>query len=319
MDIDLVYLWVDGNDPAWRAKKNAYLPKEKQLSTAVAGDCRYVSNDELRYSLRSVERFAPWIRRIYIVTDNQCPAWLDTSNDRVRIVDHSEIIPAQYLPTFNSSAIEMFITAIPELSEHFLFANDDTLFGAPVAPDFFFNADGRPIVRLKRQHIRGKSDPYSRMLLLSQRLTKEQCGRCTRLAPHHNIDAYRKSDCDKVLARFKEQVDLLASHRFRTEGDIHRSVIAYCAIAEGLATMRRVGRYNRAKGLAEAVGCFLKGSFLSDSRCIPINKPDLWHEMHKYNPALFTVNDDENATDADRARMRRFLEEMFPDKSAFEK
>lgn len=319
MDIDLVYLWVDGNDPAWRAKKNAYLPKEKQLSTAVAGDCRYVSNDELRYSLRSVERFAPWIRRIYIVTDNQCPAWLDTSNDRVRIIDQKEIIPAQYLPTFNSMAIELNLANIPDLAEHFLYANDDSLFGAPVTPDFFFDSKGRTIVRLKPQKVKGRTGLYPKCVYLAQQLVAERFGRKFTLAPHHNIDSYRKSDFEVALSAFGDRAASTESHRFRDETDLQRIAISYCALARGEAVLRRVGRYNRVKGLAEAVGCFLKGSFLSDSRCIPINKPDLWHEMHKYNPALFTVNDDENATADDRARMRRFLEEMFPDKSAFEK
>ena len=80
MEIDLVYLWVDGNDPVWLAKKNAYLPADRQVDPEAAGECRFVENDELRYSLRSAERYAPWIRRVYILTDDQTPAWLDTSN-----------------------------------------------------------------------------------------------------------------------------------------------------------------------------------------------------------------------------------------------
>ena len=94
MDIDLVYLWVDGNDPVWLTKKNEFLPADRQVDPQVAGECRYVENDELRYSLRSVEKFAPWIRRVYIVTDDQTPAWLDTSNPRIRVVSHREIMPA---------------------------------------------------------------------------------------------------------------------------------------------------------------------------------------------------------------------------------
>lgn len=102
MEIDLVYLWVDGNDPVWLAKKNAYLPVDRQVDPEAAGECRFVENDELRYSLRSAERYAPWIRRIYILTDDQTPAWLDTSNPRVRVVSHREIMPAEILPVFNS-------------------------------------------------------------------------------------------------------------------------------------------------------------------------------------------------------------------------
>ena len=112
MDIDLVYLWVDGNDPVWLTKKNEFLPADRQVDPQVAGECRYVENDELRYSLRSVEKYAPWIRRVYIVTDDQTPAWLDTSNPRVRVVSHREIMPAEILPVFSSTVIEWFLPYI---------------------------------------------------------------------------------------------------------------------------------------------------------------------------------------------------------------
>ena len=149
MDIDLVYLWVDGNDPVWLTKKNEFLPADRQVDPQVAGECRYVENDELRYSLRSVEKFAPWIRRVYIVTDDQTPAWLDTSNPRIRVVSHREIMPAEILPVFNSCTIELFLPRIPGLAEHFLYANDDMFFSRPVDPGFFFDAAGRPVQKFK--------------------------------------------------------------------------------------------------------------------------------------------------------------------------
>ena len=100
MDIDLVYLWVDGNDPKWQAKHDAFcgnLSRDAELN----GKNRYANNDELKYSLRSIAMYAPWVRKVFIVTDNQVPAWLDTSNPKVRIVDHAEIMPAESLPCFS--------------------------------------------------------------------------------------------------------------------------------------------------------------------------------------------------------------------------
>lgn len=319
MEIDLVYLWVDGNDPAWRKKKNACLPAGEQLSEEVAGECRFAENDELKYSLRSAERFAPWIRRIHLVTDDQCPAWLDTSNPRVRIVDHSRILPADALPLFNASAIELGIGRIPDLAEYFLCANDDTFFGMPLAPDFFFDAEGRPIARLAKQHIRGKSDTYSRLILLQQTLIEEHFGKRYALAPHHNIDAYRKSDFEAALGIFEELREQTVHHRFRTPDDLHRSICTYYALATDRATLRRVGRYNRASGWREALECLLRNRFRNDSRCIPLTAPDFARIMQKYNPALFTLNDGEGATPADRARAKAFLENLFPEKSQFEK
>ena len=81
MDIDLVYLWVDGNDPVWLTKKNEFLPADRQVDPQVAGECRYVENDELRYSLRSVEKYAPWIRRVYIVTDDHVARYVEPARE----------------------------------------------------------------------------------------------------------------------------------------------------------------------------------------------------------------------------------------------
>ncbi|MDR0763113.1 MAG: Stealth CR1 domain-containing protein, partial [Bacteroidales bacterium] len=86
--IDIVYLWVDGSDPEWQKKRSEYIPASTVSDRAVYADAfcegRYVNNDELRYSLRSVEKYANWVRKIFIVTDNQIPLWLDTSNPKIK-------------------------------------------------------------------------------------------------------------------------------------------------------------------------------------------------------------------------------------------
>ena len=130
--IDLVYMWVDGNDPKWLEKKQRFMKK------AVNTVGRYVDNQELKYSLRSVEKHLPWIRKIFILTDDQTPAFLDTSHPKIEIVHHTDVIPHEILPLFNSSLIEYFICKIPDLSEHFLFANDDMFVNADLPPSFFF-------------------------------------------------------------------------------------------------------------------------------------------------------------------------------------
>ena len=122
--IDLVYLWVDGNDPNWQAKRNAFFGRKVENSSSNFNG-RYANNDELKYSLRSVERYAPWFRKIFIVTDDQTPEWLDIENPKIKIIDHKEILPHESLPCFNASVIEHFLHKIPDLSEHFLFSNDD--------------------------------------------------------------------------------------------------------------------------------------------------------------------------------------------------
>lgn len=164
MDIDLVYLWVDGSDPKWLAKHNACIGKTEEKSTV---NCkgRYADNDELKYSLRSVGMYAPWVRKVFIVTDSQTPEWLDTSNPKVKVVDHKEIMPEVCLPCFNATVIEHFLWKIPGLSEHFLFANDDMLINRPLAPGFFFADDGLPIIRLNHSGLRNFYLQFKKKLL----------------------------------------------------------------------------------------------------------------------------------------------------------
>lgn len=320
MDIDLVYLWVDGNDPAWRAKKNRFLPADRQVAPDAAGECRYAENDELRYSLRSAERYAPWIRRIFIVTDDQTPAWLDSSNPRVRVVSHREIMPAEILPVFNSSVIELFLPRIPDLAEHFLYANDDMFFNRPVDPAFFFDEAGLPIVRLKTQSLKRHADDlYCHAILRMQELVRRRCGRCSSLAPHHNIDAYRRSDFLDCLAAYPDELDRSAHNRFRTCDDWQRSLVLYDALARGRATLREVTRFNRVHGPLQHLRAAWGSGCASDSRCIPVSTPRLDEVLEKYAPSLFCLNDDARITDDDRRRMREFLSVRFPERSSFEK
>ena len=141
--IDIVYLWVDGSDPAWRRKRHAAAERlgaaGQQESMGVHGNVegRFRDNDELRYSLRALERFFPAHGHVYLVTDNQTPAWLQPS-DRLTVVDHRSLMPAAALPTFDSSHIESYIHRIPNLSERFFYLNDDVFFGAPVRLDDWF-------------------------------------------------------------------------------------------------------------------------------------------------------------------------------------
>lgn len=139
-DIDLVYMWVNGNDPAWQAKRNATIGVTDTSNNNCKG--RYADNDELKYSLRSIEKYAPWIHKIFIVTDSQVPVWLDTSNPKIQIVDHSEILPPEARPCFNSTVIEHHLYKIPGLAERFLLANDDTLLNKPVSPSTFLPRTG---------------------------------------------------------------------------------------------------------------------------------------------------------------------------------
>ncbi|MGW1227724.1 stealth family protein [Streptomyces sp. NPDC001478] len=146
--VDVVYTWVDDKDPAWAAERDAARSGRAGspapgLHAQAANDARFTSRDELRYSLRSLHQYAPWVRNIYLVTAGQQPAWLDTDVPGLRVVDHREIFSdPEALPTFNSHAIESQLHHIDGLSEQFLYLNDDVFFGRPLTPGHFFHANG---------------------------------------------------------------------------------------------------------------------------------------------------------------------------------
>ena len=310
MDVDLVYLWVNGNDPEWQAKRNACIgTAETQRGVNCKG--RYADNDELKYSLRSVAQYASWIHKIYIVTDNQVPSWLDTSNPKVRIVDHKEIMPEICLPCFNSAVIEHFLYNIPGLSEHFLYANDDMFVNRPVKPDDFFAQDGLPIVRFNRRPLRkftlwfkekvqGRAlSNYVQTIRRSAEMVEKKYGIYYGGKTHHNIDAYLKSDYQHATQVFDSEIKATFANHVRSASDVQRNIYSYVALAEKRAHLHYVTQ---------------RTSFR-----FHIHRENHYKKLEKYNPMLFCMNDSEFATDEDRKRMADFLSLRFPDKSQFEK
>lgn len=132
--------WVDDTDPVWNAEREKYSNREFGDKRNV----RYRDWDLLRYWFRSVEINAPWVNNIYFVTYGHVPSWLNVNNSKIKIVKHSDYIPKQYLPTFNSNVIELMIHKIPELSDNFVFFNDDFFINAKVKKSDFFYQDGTP-------------------------------------------------------------------------------------------------------------------------------------------------------------------------------
>lgn len=133
--IDFVVPWVDDSDPVWRSKKETYTGmKMIEGNTEV----RYRDWDTLKYWFRGVEKFAPWVRYVYFVTDNQKPEWLNTDHPKLKWVKHTDFIPDEYLPTFCCQAIEWNLHRIEGISENFVFFNDDVFLIRETIPEDFF-------------------------------------------------------------------------------------------------------------------------------------------------------------------------------------
>jgi len=138
--IDIVILWVDDQDKKWLEKKKKW---QKEYGITDNQDERYRNWDNLQFLFRSVEKYASWVNQIYLVTDDQVPSWMRLDNNNITIIDHTEIMDNKYLPTFNSSAIELNLHKIPGLSENFIYFNDDMFILDYVQPEDFFE-NGKP-------------------------------------------------------------------------------------------------------------------------------------------------------------------------------
>lgn len=141
--IDIVYTWVNGADPAWQSRQREAISGGSSASTDGASEHRFRSFDELRYSLRSVYQFVPFVRNIYIVTDRQHPEFLDLDDERIKVVDHVDIFEDKsVLPTFNSHAIETQLHHVEGLADHYLYMNDDVFFGRMASWSTYFDRFG---------------------------------------------------------------------------------------------------------------------------------------------------------------------------------
>ena len=132
--IDFVIPWVDGNDPEWKARKAKFLG----TSTSDDREQRYRDWGLLPYWFRGVERFAPWVNKVWFICDQDPPVWLNREHPKLRIVRHEDYLPEEYRPAFSANPIELNLHRIEGLSERFVYFNDDMFLIAPVRPGYFF-------------------------------------------------------------------------------------------------------------------------------------------------------------------------------------
>ncbi len=239
--IDVVYTWVDSADPDWQAEFAAARPGERQTQAATT-PARFRQYDELRFSLRSIAEFAPWVRRIWIVTNGQLPHWFAAAGDgrttadgRVSIVPHTDLWRGEDgLPTFNSQAIEACLHRIHGLSEKFIYFNDDFFLGRPVSPEMFFRPDtGRPIVFPSNQTVPpGPPDPHDLAPDASGKNNRMLIAAATgRLIDHkylHVPQALSRTVLEELEAQFPEAFAETRRATFRSLSDL-----AACSLHHG--------------------------------------------------------------------------------------
>lgn len=138
--IDFVLAWVDGSDPQWQQRKARFTGSPSTDD----GAPRYREWGLLPYWFRGVEAFAPWVRKIHFICDQNPPEWLDIHHPKLHIVRHEDYLPEAYRPAFSSHPIELNMHRIPGLSEQFVYFNDDMYLIRPRAPEDFFRG-GLPV------------------------------------------------------------------------------------------------------------------------------------------------------------------------------
>lgn len=263
-EIDFVIPWVDGADPAWQAEFRQYRIAAGMDASAI----RYRDWGTLPYWFRAVEQFAPWVRKIHLITWGHIPAWLDTSHPKLNIVRHEDYIPKEWLPTFNVNPIELNIHRIESLSEHFVLFNDDTFLTRPCRKEDFFR-EGLPCDMARLNIIRPSSiGPLilNNVELINNLHTRKALDRHLGkwLAPcyglsnllktitllpwsffpgfydSHQAQPYRKSDFERAWQQWGEALAKTSSTRFRDCSNVTEWLIRYDVLCRGEFVPRSV-------------------------------------------------------------------------------
>ena len=328
--IDFVVMWVDGGDPIWQAKKAEYSKSVDTSKKSMNSVKAYRDWGTFKYWFRGVEKFAPWVNKVYLVTDQQKPSWLNIASEKLVLVDHSDILRKDYLPVFSANPIESNIHRIPGLSEQFVFFNDDVYLTAPVEPTDFFSEDGlpkyntalSPIIpeRYGTGHFQvndmeivtsyfsrdeilknGKFLSFKQGLknivkTLLYRNSKFICG----FWENHLTHPLLKSTMELVWEKETAILEKTSASRFRNPSDTNIWLFKYWQIASG--------KYEVADPK------------LGDLFSLDHAGPDFWKLLNSGKYKIMCINDGFNVQDEEQVMTDfiKAMEELFPEKSSFE-
>ncbi|MFD0897522.1 glycosyltransferase [Loigolactobacillus binensis] len=268
MDIDIVLPWVDGSDARITKKRETAL-RDWNLDTDLNSVDRFRDTDLLKYSIASIRKYAPWVHKVYLVTDGQRPDWFK-ADDVLTVIDHTDYIPAQYLPTFNSNVIELNIARIKDLSEHFILFNDDMILNRPVTPQDFFTNNGDPkdaaiysviptdnhfshiilndVIVLNKYFSKWAGIKKNWRKYFNLKYGKQLTRSMLSLPWHDTVGfynphtplSYRKSNFERLWQLEPELLDRCSKNKFRTKSDISHWLVRYFQLQSGQFSPRSV-------------------------------------------------------------------------------
>ena len=292
--MDIVITYVDGLDPVWQKSYEQY------TNTPIL-EKRFRDWGTLKYLFRGIEKNMPFIRKVHLVVsgETQVPAWVN--RDEVDVVLHSDIIPQEYLPTFNCNPIEMHLHRIKDLDEEFLYFNDDMFPMKECKPTDFFR-DGKGVIRVSYHLL--ALDMFKQICRNSTRAAREALGlRPTFyfMRPQHICSPMFKSECEELYDKV-EPVIRNSISRVRTGENLNQYLFLDYIYLKGKIINERISKKHFSVGVVSA----------SKLRKF-ITQPT--HKMACINDVQLT---EERYEELRRVQIEAF-EELFPNKSKFEK
>ncbi len=332
-EIDFVVLWVDGNDLKWRKEKDKY-KKEILNKSKEDGEERYRDWNLFHYWFRGVEKYAPWVRNVFLVTCGQTPQWININHPKLRLVNHEDFIDNRYLPTFNSSAIEINLHKIKDLGEYFVFFNDDMFLTRPVKPEDFFQ-DGEPLICSAGFPIHNfNNDVWDHMQFTIMGLAnKYNWASIINKNPYkwfyykykdylrynwrmykdsymfgffyvHFASPFRKTSLIKAENTFPEEFKQTSQSKFRSPYNISQQLIKICAIANGDFSPCSTDHFGIYRNIDE------------------YHLPSIIASIKNQNEMMVCINDSCDITKQNfelfQNKISEALESILPEKSSFE-
>lgn len=245
--IDVVFTWVNNADSDWQNRYNtANAQSGDNIGLYATDNARFESHNELYYSVHSVLNYLDWVNKIFIVTDNQVPDWLlEIKSEKLVIIDHKQIIDEKYLPTFNSHVIEAHLHKIPNLSENFIYFNDDVFVARPLPKEHFFATNGNVSIFLAKKSLakmreKGVMTPTLFACFNCQELLKEQYQVEVDMPLVHTYIPLKKSYYEQAWQLYENQITAFLPNKFRSNNDLNLAsfLVPYLMFLEGRAVTR---------------------------------------------------------------------------------
>lgn len=331
--IDFVILWVDGNDQKWQKEKAKYSLDSNRND--VNGEVRYRDWDNLKYWFRGVEKYAPWVNKIYFITWGHLPAWLNINNPKLKIINHKDYMPKEYLPVFSSNPIELNIHRVKDLSEHFVLFNDDVFLINDVKKEDFFK-NGIPVDNYNEVNWdSSREDPvFSSIVKNNYKVLNSHYEKRKVLFSHffkffnpkyglkrnlqtiktsitkptfvginnnHISQPFLKSYFEKVWQQEYDVLNETSLHKFRSDTDVSQWLIRYFQLMDGKFIPRdfNLGKF------------FIVGD---DNR-------ELVNTIKQQKYKIVCINDSNKNINFEKckAEINKAFDTMLPNKSSFEK